>query len=551
MTEEQRQPDHRGWRELAFVALGFAALTVALTSPLAFRLGGLARLENADGQFAIWNVAWVARTLVVDALHVFDANIFYPHRWTLAYSEANLGSGLLAVPVYWATRNPYAAHNFVLLLSFVLSAAAAYYLAFYLARDRRAAAVAAICFAFCPYVFAHLPHIQLLMTAGLPLTLLAFHRLADQPSPGRGVVLGLAIGAQALMCAYYTVFVALMLAYAVLFVAVARRRWNDARYWSAIAAAVGVSAAAVLPLFLPYLMLQREIGLGRSLEAARQYSAQWRAYFGSVAYAHAWMLPLIRGRGEVEMLFPGFVATGFGIAGMVIAWRAQGRLRETAVLYASLAGLALWASFGPGAGLYRVLYIAVPGFAFMRAPSRFGVVVVLALSVLAAIAIARLLAALSRPTLAAAALVIVAAAGSAAPLRFHPVPPVHPAYTVLADRPYGAVIEMPVFSRRFAFLRAQYMLNSTAHWKPLVNAYSDHIPEDFAASVDVLGQFPSVESFKLLERQQVRYAVFHLDLYGGNLLDGLTVRLNEFAPYLRLLYGDGRIQLYEIAGYPP
>jgi hypothetical protein len=28
--------------------------------------------------------------------------IFYPHRWTLGYSEANLGAGLLAIPVCWA-----------------------------------------------------------------------------------------------------------------------------------------------------------------------------------------------------------------------------------------------------------------------------------------------------------------------------------------------------------------------------------------------------------------------------------------------------------------
>ena len=186
----------------------------------------------------------------------------------------------------------------------------------------------------------------------------------------------------------------------------------------------------------------------------------------------------------------------------------------------------------------------------MRAPSRFGLIAVLALSILAAIAIARLQGALSRPGLAATVLALIVAAGSITPVRFRPVPPVHPAYRVLANRPFGAVLELPVFSRRFAFLRAQYMLNSTAHWRPLVNAYSDHIPADFAASADVLGQFPDREAFKRLERDRVRYAVFHLDLY-GNLLDALSVRLKEFAPYLRLLYGDDRIQLYEITGFPP
>jgi hypothetical protein len=261
------------------------------------------------------------------------------------------------------------------------------------------------------------------------------------------------------------------------------------------------------------------------------------------------MAPLLRGRREIEMLFPGFVALGCGFAGAVIGWRARGRTRELAILYGSLAVLAAWASFGPSAGLYRILYYAVPGFTLMRAPSRFGLIAVLAGSILVAIAIARLLPRLSRPMLAAIALTFVSVAGSFAPLRFRPVPPVHPAYVVLADRPFGAVIEMPVFSRRFAFLR-----RSTAEFHGALEAAGQRLqrlyPDDFAASADVLGQFPSHEAFRRLERDRVRYAIFHLDLY-GNLLEALNVRLKEFAPYLRLLYGDDRIQLYEITGFPP
>jgi len=113
---------------------------------------------------------------------LFDANIFYPHTGTLAYSEANLGAGALAVPVYWATNNPYAAHNYVVLLAFLLSGVGTYYLVRHLTGDRRGAVVAAICFAFCPYVFAHLAHIQLLMTAGLPFSMLAFHRIVEPRS---------------------------------------------------------------------------------------------------------------------------------------------------------------------------------------------------------------------------------------------------------------------------------------------------------------------------------------------------------------------------------
>src|SRR6185295_8512365 len=224
--------------ELAAVVLGCGILAVVFTYPIAFKLGRSGRIENGDGQLSIWNVAWVARTLVVDPLHVFDANIFYPHRGTLAYTENNLGAGAMAIPAYWISGgNPYAAHNAVVLIAFALTAIGTYYLVRYLTQDRRAAAVSAICFAFCPYLFAHTAHIQLLMIAGLPFCMLAFHRMADQPSAGRGAALGAAMAAQAICCGYYGVFVMLMVGFAVLTSAVMRRRWTDRAYWSAVAMA--------------------------------------------------------------------------------------------------------------------------------------------------------------------------------------------------------------------------------------------------------------------------------------------------------------------------
>jgi hypothetical protein len=536
------------WRELALVLVGFGALTVALTYPLAFRLGSVGRIDNGDGQLSIWNVAWVARALVTDPLHVFDANIFHPHRWTLAYSETNLGAGALAIPVYWATRNPYAAHNFVLLLSFVLSATGTYYLVRHLVGDRRAAAISAISFAYCPYVFAHTPHIQLLMTAGLPWSMLAFHRVADRPGVRRGAVLGAVMGLQALFCGYYAVFAMLMIGFTVLLIAAMQRRWTDTRYWTAVAVAAGVAITVALPLLLPYLTLQRETGFTRSLESARQFSADWRTYFASSARAHAWMLRLIVRWGEP--LFPGFVALGFGVAGAGIGWFARGRLREVSVLYGSLAALALWGSLGPSAGLYRVLYAAVPIFSLLHAPSRFGLVVSLALSVLAGIGLSALFARVGRPALAAGLLAAATAVELATPLRFARVPPVEPAYRVLAALPRGAVIEMPVYSGRFAFERTRYMLSSTAHWMPLVDAYSDYIPVDFLEHANVLGQFPTREAFELLERDDVRYAVFHLDKYSPDNLPQLLSRLNAFSPYLRQLYADDQTRLYGIIGFP-
>jgi len=529
------------------VLLGGAALTIALTSPIAFNLGHVGRVDNGDGQYSIWNVAWVARTLVADPLHVFDANIFYPHTGTLAYSEANLGAGALAVPVYWATGNPYAAHNFVVLLAFLLSGVGMYYLVRHLTRDRRGAVVAAICFAFCPFVFAHLPHIQLLMTAGLPFSMLAFHRIVERPTAGRGLTLGLVMAAQALSCGYYGVFVILMIGYGVIVVGLTRQSWADIHFWIALGLAAVVSIAFVLPAFRPYLALQREGGF-RTLEEANRYSANWSAYFASSAYAHSWMLRFLPP--WKEAVFPGFVATILGIGGLWVARREQ--RGEIVLIYGGLAFLAFWASFGPAAHLYSAMYSALPMFSWLRAPARFGLIVGFALSVLAGVGLSTLLRRMDRPTFVAAVLAVVAAAEMAVPLKWPEVPPVDNAYRMLALSPRGPVIEMPFYYPAVGlFQHTKYMLASTSHFMPLVNGYSDYIPPDFIDHVMTLAPFPSRDAFKLLEPNRVRYAMFHMYGYNAENRNDVLTRLKQFEAYLRPLYVDEGTRLYEIVGFPP
>src|SRR5207248_1134634 len=100
-------------------------------------------------------------------------------------------------------------------------------------------------------------------------------------------------------------------------------------------------------------------------------------------------------------------------------------------------------------------------FTFMRAPSRFGLVTVFALAVLTGIAAARLFAAAKRPLVAGIVVLGVAVVELYAPLRFPPVRPVDEGYRVLATLPYGPLLELPVYSRQFGFVREGYMLNST------------------------------------------------------------------------------------------
>ena len=183
----ERRPDTIAARARgAAIACGLAlALAVVMTWPLAAGLGRLGRTTTMDGLYGIWNVAWVAARIVTDPAALFDANIFYPHRSTLAYSEANIVAGVVGDPgmaAHAAMRTP---RTTAPCCSRSRRRSSARGCSRGVCRDDSdAAGVAAILFAFCPYFYSHSAHIQLLMAGGIPLSMLALHRLVGRAVAG-------------------------------------------------------------------------------------------------------------------------------------------------------------------------------------------------------------------------------------------------------------------------------------------------------------------------------------------------------------------------------
>ncbi len=560
---------------------GAVLLTTVMTYPMVPRLGSVGRLNTGDGQLSIWNVAWVSRGLIRDPRGLYDTNIFYPHDNTLAFSESNIGAGLLGLPGYWLTENAFVAHNSAIAIGFTMTVVATYALVRLLSGCRTGAVVAAIAFAFCPFMFARTAHSQLMLAAGLPGSLWAFYRLLDSPTLARGVVLALVLVGQALMCAYYGIFAAMLMGCATFYFAWQRRLWTNVPYWRSVAAAGVVSVASIAPFFKPYVDLQAETGFGRTLEDAAMHSADWQAWFASASWMHRWLHPLLGTWNEV--LFPGFLTCALGAAGFFVAWaRPQGAWtnrslessatssssassastvavatmppsRETAGFFGAVAVLTVWISFGPSAGIYTVLHNTIPVFSFLRAPGRFGLIVALCLAVLLAFSVKSMLARWPRRAVAlsVALPVLMAAELFTAPLGLQTKEAVNPAYRMLATLRYGPVAEFPFFYTRSDFPRhAAYMLNSTVHWQPLINGYSDHIPQDFRNMVLPMSSFPTRESFTLLRERRARYVVFHLNWYDRRSRERLMERLTTYREFLAPLSQVDDVWLYEITGWP-
>jgi hypothetical protein len=460
-------------------------------------------------------MAWVVHQLGSDPLHLYDANVFHPVPRAFGYTEPLLPQAVQAAPVLAAGGTPLLAHNLVLLATFPLAALGVYLLTVELFGTRRGGFLAGAAFAFCAYRWQHLVHVQSLSMQWLPFALVFARRALRGAGWRDAAAAGAASLAQALSSGYYAVLVAAALALTVLFGWRAAARSGLVR----LGAALGLAAVLAGVVFLPHRgALARESAVRgytvmRSPEEMIHWSARFASYLEPGAGAPWPHQRALHARSaEREALYAGSVVLALAAAGLV----ARRRSRATWLLVACGAvGLAL--SLGPwiavGGRTFRgpLMFVAnLPPFSALRTPSRFGVLVVLALCTLAGAG----LAAVARHRLAAALLsACVLIEGWPGPVRralVRPDPPAPPTVAWLARAPRGVVLELP-WDHETMSRAGTYVYWSTGHWQTMVNGWGGWYPKGpFELAVESK-RFPSRGSSRALRRAGVRYVVLHLD----------------------------------------
>src|SRR4029077_5924480 len=86
-----------GRAEILWVILAGVALAVLTSWPLVLHLPSRIAPDLGDPVRTAWQVAWVGHAMLHDPLHLFDANAFYPHPLSLAFSDSLLGYGPAAL----------------------------------------------------------------------------------------------------------------------------------------------------------------------------------------------------------------------------------------------------------------------------------------------------------------------------------------------------------------------------------------------------------------------------------------------------------------------
>jgi hypothetical protein len=543
-TVAQGQPRRPRPAEILLVGLLMVFLAAAMTYPQVRHLDAIP--DPGDPLFSTWRLAWIAHQLPRDPLHLFDANIFYPARRTLAFSDSILLPGVVGAPFLWLGVPVVRFYNMYLIATFALAGLAMYLFARSLTREPAAALVAAVIFAFYPFRFEHYAHFELQFSFWMPLALWALHRTFERGRLRDGLLTGGALAGQTLSSLYFGIYLALYLGLVSLVLGLGWQRFRASV--KPLLAGGCLTAVLVVPMVVPYLQVRRTFG-ERSTAEVEFYSARPQHYL----VAHETRSPygkLLGGPHESEReLFPGILAV---VLALVAVWPPLSVVR---IAYLLGLLLAFDASLGQHGAGYSFLFTWVLPFRGLRVPARFSMLVGLSLAILAGFAVARLARRVPRRAVRyalAAALSAVVLVECRPTLALEPPPPVPSVYTWFAGRAGSVIVVLPPGTIDQPWRRdCAYMYFSTFDWPWLLNGNSGLLPPGYRQFLGRMAAFPDERSMKLLRDRGAQYVVLHEQLYGRDaykrVLEAVDAR-GDLSEVVRSLSGGYESRIYQVAG---
>ena len=536
-----------------------AALTLIATWPLALRLTDSLPGDYGDPVFVSWAIGWVSGTLT-DGLtqpsalgRLWDANIFFPERQTLAFSEHFIGQALIALPFYWASGNLLLTYNVAFLSSFLLTGLGTFLLSRALIASVAGSLVAAVIATFNEYRLVwELSHLHVLSIYWLPFALLGLHRYFETDARRYLVGAGAALVALTFSSIYYVAYSAPLIAIFIAFELSARGRWRNARVWLELWATAAVVVVGTLPVVLPYLEVYQRLGITRSIAEVMQYSATVDQYWNALGG-----------------LLPALALAGVGLVGA--ASRVQVHLRWVITLSMVLVVVSFWLSLGPSIqfrgealpvpSLYQWLYELMPGYKGLRVPARFAAAFLIFLGILGGAGVTLLERRWPRVVRATVVPVVVVLVvwtkpyllplnqpiGSAGlvmpPPYLTPAPTAPPIYQTVNSLAASAIlVEFPFGDAAYDL---RYIYFAAGHRRRLLNGYSGVFPPSFVERQRVLAR-PALDPAAAGRAIRVAtHAVVHRAAWPDN--SGLVIGAWLEALGARVIAEHDGALLYELA----
>lgn len=522
-------------REVAMLA-AFCALSVVMTWPLAYYIrNGVS--DKGDPYLSAWIMWWDYYQTFRDPIHLFQAPIFYPYQFTLAFSEHYYGIALLFFPLYALGFTPLTVQAVATLLGFAFSGYGMFRLTRTATGSTLAAWVAGIGFAFAPYRFQQLPHLVYIFAGWLPLTLEALILFARERTRKRAAWLGFAFLMNGLSVIHWFVLILLPLGAAVILLVQRAKLWRDKDFWLRGGLAMVVALLALLPFLWPYQKVKEMYGLVRDAGETARFSAlpaDWlKADERNKIWAGFGQDPNAELSPE-RSLFPGLLLPFLALAAFIPRKQASfgqngeeqpqeqssQRFTENYGVARGLGLILLVMGFAGSLGMnfafHRLLFEYVFIFRSIRVPARWTMIACIGLALLAGLGATRLGERLVRQTSRKAwATVGVIVCGlllfelRAAPLNIKEGEADPDAVSLfLKETPMrGGVAHLPLGKE---FFNCRYTLRQADHRKPLITAFSGFVTPLEEELERLSSQLPVSEKLlDVLENAPTSYLVVH------------------------------------------
>jgi hypothetical protein len=517
-------------RQHAAAFVFFLLLSVAMTWPLARNLDRAVAWPG-DPYINTWILDWDWYATFHHPLHLFEANAFYPARDSLAFSENLYGIALVLFPFRAAGLSPIAAHNLAILLGFTTSGFAAYLLGRHVSRGSLAGVVSGIFYAFVPFRFTHLTHVQHVWGGTLPLLILALLWYAEKPAWWRASLFGAAFLFNALCNIHWLLFGTVAVAITIVIV---RPRLIP------LAACTGIAALFIAAFLHPYWLVAKLYGMERSAGETLNFSATWSDWLVASRYNRFYASLHDPSVDAERWLFPGALALLIGGVGLLSTDRKSLRIAASWIV------LGLFGSFGLNFVFHELLFTYVPGFRAIRVPARWAAIAYVGLAMLVALGTAMI--ARRRQWVYALVAIAFVVELRAAPILWYMALPEVPGVEawIRQDKP-RALVELP--------MRPDFeywvMLRATAHHRPMVNGISGFGPPEYER-IRRMAQSASDAFIPELQRIGVTHIVVHADAFGDSGRAWLARALQQ-RQFLFIQRFDARLQgdwLFAVSGNP-
>lgn len=254
---------------VAIVVMTFT--TVVFFAPLIARMGSYN--QGGDAMFNAWVMArnqhCILRQNCPDYL---TANIFYPNKDSMLYSETEVSPGVIGLPFSLMNSNPIFGYNIVTILSFFFAGFAMYILAMYLSRGNIFVSVlAGLLFEFAPIRAFGIFHLQNLSIFCLPLVIVFTLKYLKEPR--QRYLVGLFFSA---LYVFYASWVQLVfvLGFAGIFIlGLWVLRLFKFRQLAPVGATIMLAVLLTLPLAKEYIRFSKESGAKFSIKEQIRYSS--------------------------------------------------------------------------------------------------------------------------------------------------------------------------------------------------------------------------------------------------------------------------------------